>query len=258
MANISQKWTVAAVFGLLAALADPALAQTGKPPVSKALGLKPTQEDVEYDVPDQATADKCTLEPYKLGKTSGWEVRDPSGNVLRRYLDTNADNKVDQWCYFKNGIEVYRDIDSNFKGNADQYRWLGTAGIRWAIDSNEDGEPDSWKIISPEEVSEEVVLALTNKDVSRFKRLLLSPEELSSLQLGEEQGKQLAKKIADTAAGFEDLLKRADIVTGDSRWVNFGGTRPGVVPMGTDGRSAIWWCTKMPWPWSKAAARTAR
>ncbi len=237
MANIPQKWAVAVVLGFLAALAPlaPALAQASKPPVSKALGLKPTQADVEYDVPDAATADKCTLETYKSGKVSGWEVRDPDGNVLRRYLDTNADNKVDQWCYFKNGIEVYRDIDSNFKGNADQYRWLGTAGMRWAIDEDEDGKPDSWKAISPEEVSEEVVLALSTKDVARFKRLLLTPEELRNLQLGDGQGKQLAKKIADSAAGFEELFKRPDIVSRDSHWVNFGGTRPGVVPAGTDG-----------------------
>ena len=47
------------------------------------------------------------------------------------------------------GIEVYRDVDSNFNGKADEYRWLGTAGSRWGIDDNEDGRIDSWKTISP-------------------------------------------------------------------------------------------------------------
>ena len=43
MANIPQKWTVAVLLSLLAALVPlaPALAQAGKPPVSEALKLKP-------------------------------------------------------------------------------------------------------------------------------------------------------------------------------------------------------------------------
>ena len=28
--------------------------------------------------------------------------------VLRNFLDTNGDNVVDQWCYFLDGVEVYR------------------------------------------------------------------------------------------------------------------------------------------------------
>ena len=46
------------------------------------------------------------------------------------------------WCYFLDGLEVYRDIDSNFNGKADQYRWFHTAGTRWGTDKNEDGRID--------------------------------------------------------------------------------------------------------------------
>ncbi len=234
MARHPQKWSVAALLVALGPL-SPLAAPAATPPVSEALKLKPVQNQIDYDVPDKAAVEKCTLEPFKLDKLSGWEVRDGDGNVLRRYLDSNADNKVDQWCYFKNGVEVYRDIDGNHNRKADQYRWLGTAGIRWAIDSNEDGRIDSWKVISPEEVSEEVVLALSTRDASRFQRLLLTPAELRDLQLGEAQAKQLAQKLAQTAAGFEKLVAQQDFVDRDARWVNFGGTRPGVVPAGTEG-----------------------
>ena len=48
--------------------------------------------------------------------------------ILRKFVDTNGDNVVDQWSYYKDGVEVYRDIDSNFNGKADQYRWFNTGG----------------------------------------------------------------------------------------------------------------------------------
>ena len=192
---------VAAVLAALALLA-PSLVQAQKPQVANALKYKPIQAGIDYDIPDEAAVKNCSLELFKAGKTSGWEVRDGDKTVLRRYLDTNADKQVDQWCYFKNGIEIYRDIDSDHNKNADQYRWLGTAGIRWAIDEDEDGHIDRWKVISPEEVSEEAVLALTSKDADRFKRLLLTPTELRDLGLGKEQAKQLARKLAGTASGY--------------------------------------------------------
>ena len=219
-------------------LVSPALVaptRAAQPSVSEALKLKPIQSDIDYDLPDDAAAEKCSLNPINAGNVSGWEVRDGDGNVLRRFLDTNNDNKVDQWCYFKDGIEVYRDIDSDFNRKADQYRWLGTAGIRWALDTNEDGRIDQWKTISPEEVSEEVIAALGARDAVRFRRLLLTVDELKTLQLGDEQEKLLSKKIAETAAGSDTLARTQKLVERDTSWVNFGGTRPGVVPAGTDG-----------------------
>jgi thiol-disulfide isomerase/thioredoxin len=212
-----------------------AMAQANKPSVQEALKLKPIQAQIDYDQPEEQVAAKCTLAPIKAPPLSGWEVRDGNGNLLRRFLDTNSDNKVDQWCYYKDGVEVYRDIDGNFNRKADEYRWLGTAGIRWALDANEDGRIDSWKVISPEEVSEELIAALSTRDADRFRRLLLTEEELRSLQLGEQQSAELGKKIADASAGIEELARTQEFVSPKARWVNFGGTRPGIVPAGTDG-----------------------
>ena len=116
------------------------------PTPAEALKLQPIQKQIDYDVPDAQAAEKCTLSCDQGPAVSGWEVRSGDGNMLRRFLDTNGDNKVDQWCYYKDGVEVYRDIDSNFNRKADEYRWLGTAGIRWAVDTNEDGHIDGWKV----------------------------------------------------------------------------------------------------------------
>ena len=121
-------------------------------------------------------------------------MKTESGQMLRRFLDTNGDNKVDQWCYFKDGIEIYRDIDANFNNKADQYRWLGTAGTRWGLDDDENGRIDTWKIISAEEVTAEVVAALRDRDAARFQRLLLTADELKSLGLSEAQATELTDK----------------------------------------------------------------
>ena len=67
------------------------------------------------------------------------------GAVLRQFSDSNADNIVDTWSYYRGGLEVYRDIDANFNGKADQYRWFHTGGSRWGLDKNEDGKIDAWK-----------------------------------------------------------------------------------------------------------------
>ena len=39
----------------------------------------------------------------------------PDGVILRKFVDTNDDNVVDQWSYYKDGLEVYRDIDSELQ-----------------------------------------------------------------------------------------------------------------------------------------------
>ena len=156
--------------------------------------------------------------------------------MLRRFLDTNGDNKVDQWCYFKDGIEIYRDIDGNFNNKADQYRWLGTAGTRWGLDDDENGRIDSWKVISAEEVTAEVVAALRDRDAARFQRLLLTADELKSLGLSDKQASRAERQRSPPPTKpFADVAKQQKIVTAKSEWVHFGASKPGVVPAGTDG-----------------------
>lgn len=217
----------------LACLAAPA--QAKPPTAAEALEFRPIQSDADYDRPTAEEVARCQVEVEAVGGISGWVVRNELNQVLRRYLDTNGDNKVDQWCYFKNGIEVYRDIDSNFNNQADQYRWLGTAGTRHGIDTDEDARIDSWKMISPEEVTAEIVAALRERDAARFKRLLLNKTELEALGLGEQQAADLKEKVAAAANSFATVATRQKVVTPQSEWIHFGGSRPGIVPAGKDG-----------------------
>src|SRR5262245_38998198 len=109
------------------------------PTVEDALQLRPSQSDVEYDIPDPATVKQCKINVERLGQGSGWVITGPAGETLRRFDDTNGDNLVDQYRYFLRGIEVYRDIDSNFDKKVDQSRWMNTAGTRWGQSTNQDG-----------------------------------------------------------------------------------------------------------------------
>lgn len=221
-----------------AQLAFGTAAHAATPTVEQALGLTPMQKEIEYDRPTGDDVAKCTIQVEKNGTVSGWVVKDPEGRILRRFIDTNGDNTVDQWSYFADGLEVYRDVDSNSNGKADQYRWLNTGGSRWALDTNEDGKLDAWKQISAEEVSAEAVQAMATRDAARFQRLLLTTDELKTLGLGDKYGAMIGEKVAAAPQRFTGLTndsKIANASTGSAKWLNFSGTRPGLVPAGTDG-----------------------
>src|SRR5262245_27953668 len=223
---------------LLAALGLVSLssaAQAAKPTPAEALKLVPVQRDVESDVPAGKDVEICIVDVETVGGITGWVVKTPGGQILRRFLDTNGDNRVDQWCYFKDGIEIYRDIDVNFNNKADQYRWLGIAGTRWGLDDDENGRIDSWKVISPEEVTAEVVAALRDRDAARFQRLLLTADDLKSIGLSPRHVTDLTAKIATASRTFSAVAEKQRVVTAKSEWIHFGASKPGVVPAGADG-----------------------
>ncbi|WP_254513440.1 TlpA disulfide reductase family protein [Anatilimnocola floriformis] len=208
-----------------------------QPSAADALRLMPVQQGIDFDSPEKADIAKCKVDVETVGGITGWVVRDAGGQVLRRFLDTNGDNKVDQWCYFANGIEVYRDIDANFNNKADQYRWLGTAGIRHGVDTNEDGRIDEWKAISPEEVTEELVTAIREADGARFQRLLLTADELQTLGLGSERADDIKAKLAIAAEKFTDTARKQTLIGKGAEWISFGASKPGVVTAGSGGSS---------------------
>jgi len=234
------RWFVAAAVvklaltGLVLALAAPA-AHSATPTAEQALKLAPIQKDVDYDRPTPEEAAHCTMKAEKHKGQTGWVIRDADGKMLREFVDTNGDNVVDRWSYFKDGVEVYRDIDPKFTGRATEHRWLNTAGIRWGVSKGGNSPIEYWKMISAEEVSAEVVGALRDRDPARFNRLLLTPAELRSLGLNAAKTKELSDKISAAESAFAELAERQTTITAKSNWVHFGGNRPGIVPAGTFG-----------------------
>ncbi len=229
--------TVVLGAGLLVALPTLSASAAVTPTVEQALKLQPLQKDVDYDKPAAAEIAKCAIKAEKTGGKTGWTVRDGNGQLLRNFADTNSDNVVDQWSYYKDGVEVYRDIDSNFNGKADQCRWLNTGGTRWGMLAADDGRNlkiESWKIISAEEVTAELVAAMRDNDVERFERLLLSSQELKSLGLGMRKAASIAKRVQAAPSAFRQVLKEQKVVGPETRWASLGATRPGLVPAGSD------------------------
>src|SRR5262249_28271519 len=148
------------------------------------LSFRPKQDGVACTTPTAQEQSSCTVELSKgNGKGSGWVLKDSKGRLLRRFFDSNEDNCIDIWSYYKDGVEIYREIDSTYTGKPDQYRWLNAGGMKWGVDSNKDGKIDNWKMISPEEVSQELLQAVVAKDFARLDALLISEAEIKMLDL---------------------------------------------------------------------------
>ena len=203
----------------------------------KGLGYSPRQSNVAYDKVAETDVDFCTSKYETRNGFEGLVIYSPDGQPLRRFADRNGDKQVDQWCYYKDGIEVYRDIDSDFNGASDQYRWLGTSGTRWGIDQNEDGQIEQWKVISAEEVTMEIVEAIKTRDDERFRRLLVSDAELKMLGLGEDKGDQLTTRLDMAKKGFAEFAKSQKMINVRTKWAHFAADKPGIVPAGTEGAS---------------------
>lgn len=227
--------------GLLVLAVNPTItrvASAAPPTATEALSLSPVQADIAYDlVPDQEQS-KCTVRDLQVDSWSGWEVLSPNGLTLRVFVDTNGDKKVDLWCYYSQGTEIYRDIDANFNGKADQYRWLGTNGTRWGMDPDEDGYIDRWKTISAEEVSEEAIRAIQKKDQRRFQRLLAGESELLAAGLGTDLTQAILEQISAAKDQFASFSASQSQLSGTSQWLQFAAQRPGTIAKGIGGATS--------------------
>lgn len=203
--------------------------------LAQAMAIKPKQADAPHEIPSAAELKSCKIE--KSTTPPGFVVTDGSGRTLRRFLDNNKDGKLDQWSYYENGIEVYRDLDTDFDRKTDQYRWLGGGGTRWGIDPDEDGKIDSWKTISPEEVAYETFMAIRNGDAKRFDRLLLTPQEFSSLKFGKASAMRVKERWQEAKTGFSKAVSSSLRLPRGAEWVQWGNGRPSMCAAGTEGNA---------------------
>lgn len=205
------------------------------PTAKQALALKPIQSNIEYDQPTESEIGQCTIKPSTVDGKTAWIVMNGDGQLLRKFSDTNGDNVVDHWSYCRNGLEVYRDIDADFNGKADQYRWFHTGGTRWGIDKDENGKIESWKQISAYEVAEVAIEAIKQQDTQLYSTLLPDNKELQSLGLGASLAKSAANSVSEAKAGFASYAKQQKLVKNATKFLDFGASRPAAVPAGLDG-----------------------
>ena len=113
----------------------------GRPPRSMAadyspkdlLKFRPTQPGVDYDTPaDAAAIDACKVELVTDAqkRTVGYALRDGQGKLLRRFIITNGGKYLNQWSYYQDGFEVYRENDLDGDRSLDECRWLNSGGTR--------------------------------------------------------------------------------------------------------------------------------
>jgi hypothetical protein len=195
---------------------------------------RPIQRDVEMDVIADEEIPQCELVISEDARTM--RLMSPQNVVLRHFADTDGDpdRQVDQWSFYQNGVEVYRELDTTGDGKRDQFRWLNSAGTRWGIDKTGNGTIDQWLEISAEEVSREIVLALAAKDARRFANVALKEEELASLGLGATLHSNVAGKITALNAGFINAAN-AVALSNNAEWHQLGAVMPGLVPKGEQG-----------------------
>src|SRR5262249_20268188 len=190
-------------------LAWSAASASAAPTVAQMLAFRPKQEGVSYSTPTAQEQSACTVELEKgKGKGSGWLLKDGKGRLLRRYFDSNDDNRIDIWSYYKDGVEVYREIDTTYSGKPDQYRWLNSGGMKWGVDNNKEGKIHTWKVISPEEVSQELLQAVIAKDYARLEALLISEAEIKMLDLPAAEPKRIRETRAQTATKFQAVCAK--------------------------------------------------
>ena len=214
----------------------PAAARGAAPTVDYALGLKPIQPNVDYDRPQGDAVRNATIKTEKAGGATAFVVRGPAGEVLRVFADTNGDRVVDRWSYFKDGVEVFRDIDSDHNAKVDQSRWLNSAGSRWGIDKDENGQIESWKVISAEETCEELVNAIKNRDAAAFQRLLPTREELEAAGFEGTMLADLVARVAAAPAEFARVAGGQKQIGPEAKWTAMMAPQPpGTLPAGGDG-----------------------
>jgi hypothetical protein len=203
----------------------------GAPSVEKMLKFAPKQQGVIYTTPSGADLEKCKVELIKgQGKGSGWLLRDPNGQPLRVFFDTKGDNKIDVWSYYKDGVEVYREIDTTYTNHPDQYRWLNTAGMKWGIADAKDDHIKTWKAISAEEVSQEILQALIAKDYARFEALLITDAEIKALDLPAEQANRLRDLRKGASAKFQDTVGKLATLNPKANWIHLETQAPQCIP----------------------------
>jgi thiol-disulfide isomerase/thioredoxin len=206
------------------------------PAPSALLELRPKLQGVEYDTPlDQASISACKVETVlnEQKRSVGYALRDAQGKLLRRFVMAHGGARLDrprldQWSYYQDGFEVYREEDLDGDRSLDECRWLNAGGTRVAL--IEKGQIKAWKQISAEEASKVLVQALVLRDDALLETVLATPAELTAAGAPKEiiaKVTALAQKRAEQVGELQQKLVgwNKQIV-----WNRFDGTFPHVIP----------------------------
>lgn len=203
-------------------------AAQGAPAVSKMLEYQP-RHDVNCSMPAAAEQGSCTVELVK-GKTgSGWVLKDSQGKLVRRFYSSDGRN-VDSYSYYKDGVEVYREMVTPGSRVPDQFRWLNAGGSKWGVDEDRNGTIDSWKVISAEEVGQEILRALATRNIRRLEACLLSDEDIKALGLSTEMADDIRARRKTIKEKFETTITKLPKLSEKARWLHLETAAPQCLP----------------------------
>src|SRR6516225_5207065 len=171
--------------------------------------LQPKQKGIIYSIPSPQEYSSCKVKVVqeKTPGRSSLVLFDASEKMICKFTGANKKG-VDTWSYYKDGVEVYREIDTNMNGKPDQYRWLNAGGMKWGVDQNEDGKIDFWKMISSDEVAQEAFAAARDKDVRRLQALFISEADIRTLHLPAAKAEEIRSLAKGAAKKFQDTLTK--------------------------------------------------
>ncbi len=222
--------------GLLAGAPISARAQSNLPPAARLLDFRPTLPGlVEYDVPaDPKAIEACKVELVTSKKGPiGYALRDGQGKMLRRFVASHGPKTaMDQWSYFQDGFEVYREVDLDGDRRPDEARWMNAGGTRVATLTRQ--KVAAWKQISAEEASkvfvQGLIQAMGGGDTSLLDSVMATPDELAAAGVPREVVAKAAAMAQERPAKVETLLKSLSGWNRQTVWNRFDGTYPHVIP----------------------------
>lgn len=207
------------------------LAASGQSTPKDLLKLQPTFPGVECETPtDPAAIDACKVENVLNGKgrNIGYALRDGQGKLLRKFVDTDGNNRLDQWSYYQDGFEVYREVDLDGDHRLDECRWLNNGGSRVGIVKGR--AITAWKQISAEEASKVFVQALTTGDLDLLGTVMATPAELKAAGIPDDVSAKIAGAAQKRDQQVAELQKSLVGWNRQTTWNRFDGTFPHVIP----------------------------
>lgn len=103
--------------------------------------MRPKQSEARYD--RKYELGELEINDFTKDDSRIQEVKQGS-RTLRQFADTDGDNKIDTWIFFKDGKESYCEQDLDGDGKVDQYQFHENGKVRNGIDEDQDGEIDFW------------------------------------------------------------------------------------------------------------------
>ena len=213
-----------------------ASAQT--PSAADLLARKPVQPNVKVSMPTSAETASCKVEALNYPKGSGgiaptgFIVRDGQGRIVRQFVDTTGRNNPNIVSYFLDGVESYREIDTNANGKPDTFRYLGANGGRLGRDASESGTIESWGVaegLTAEEASQELFSAIAMRDAKRLQSLLVSDAEIAAIGLPASEEARVKARRDAAGKRFTDAVTKLNFPT-TAKWVHLETGLPHTVP----------------------------